>query len=352
MASIDLDHVTKRYGDVTAVRDLSLHVRDGELMVLLGPSGCGKSSTLRMVAGLERVTAGRILIGGAVVNDLTPAARDVAMVFQSAGGLFPHLSVFRNLAFPLEVRHVRAADVAGRVGRTGSRLGLTGLLRRRPPQLSFGHQQEVALGRAMVRQPRAFLLDQPLNNLDAAARAEARVSLQRLHRELRATMVWSTHDQTEALALGDRVTVLRDGALEQVGSPRGLYEYPANLFVARFVGSPAMNLLPVVVDGLVARGATFAIGLPRPVGVERAVLGIRPEDLSEAPVEGAPIIELRADLVEMLGSHQLVHGTAGPDRLIARVARSFVVFRGDVLRLAVDTARLHLFDQRTGRAIV
>ena len=352
MAAIGIDHVTKRYGDVTAVRDLSLEVRDGEFMVLLGPSGCGKTTTLRLIAGLETVTEGRIRIGDAVDNDLSPAARDLAMVFQSAGGLFPHLDVYRNLAFPLEVRHTPRREVAGRVGRAGGRFGLTGLMRRRPSQLSFGHKQEVALARGTMRQPRAFLLDQPLGNLDAAARADARVRLRRLHRELGATMICTTHDQSEAMALADRVAVMSQGVLEQVGTARGVYEYPANLFVAGFLGSPRMNLLPVVMDGALARAAAFTVELPRPVGVEDAVLGIRPEGLSEVIREGAPVVEVRADLVEMIGAHQLVHGTAGPDRLIARVARSLVVFRGDVVRLAIDVARLHVFDRRTGRSLL
>lgn len=352
MASVGIEHVTKRYGEVTAVRDLSLQVRDGEFMALLGPSGCGKTTTLRMVAGLERVSEGRIRIGDDVVNDLPPAARHVAMAFQSAGGLFPHMDVFRNLAFPLEMRRARPPEVLSKVTRAGSRMGLSSLLGRRPPQLSFGHQQQVALGRAIVGTPRVFLLDQPLSSLDAAARTETRVSLRRLHRELGATMICTTHDQTEAMALGDRVAVMRDGGLEQVGTPRGVYEYPANLFVAGFLGSPPMNMIPVLVDRLVARASSFAIELPRAVGVERAVLGIRPEDLSEVVVEGAQVIEVRAELTEMVGAHQLVHGRVGPDRLVARVARSFVVFRGDMVRLAVHTDRLYLFDAATGRAIL
>jgi multiple sugar transport system ATP-binding protein len=352
MASIELDHVSKRYGGLTVVRDLSLRVRDGELMVLVGPSGCGKTTTLRLIAGLERPTGGRISIDGAVVNDVPARARDLAMVFQSAGGLLPHLDVYRNLAFPLTLRHTPRPEVEARVGDTGGRLGLAGLLRRRPPSLSFGHRQEVALGRALVRLPRAFLLDQPLGNLDAAARAQARVSLRRLHRELGATMVWTTHDQLEAMAVADQVAVLRDGGLEQAGSPRGVYEHPANLFVAGFVGSPPMNLVPVEVDGSVARAAAFSVALPRRVGVERAVLGVRPEELPEAAADTPDAIELRADLVEPIGAHQLVHGTVGPDRLTARVSRTLVVFRGDVVRLALDPDRLHLFDAGTGRAVL
>lgn len=351
MASVSIEHVTKRYGSVTAVRDLSLRIRDGEFMVVVGPSGCGKTTTLRLVAGLEVVTQGQIRIGDTLVTEVPAAKRDVAMVFQSAAGLFPHLDVFRNMAFPLEMRRVPQADIESRVGSSGRRWGLSSLLRRRPRELSSGHQQQVALGRAMVRLPRVFLLDQPLSNLDAAARAEMRVSLRRLHRELGATMICTTHDQAEAMALGDRIAVMDEGALVQVGTPRGVYEYPANLFVAGFVGSPHMNLVPVLVDGLVARASAFSVELPRAVGVERAVLGIRPEDLNQV-AGGTHVIELRADLIENVGPHQLVHGSAGSDRLIARVARTLVVFRGDVVRLGIDPARLHVFDHATGRKVL
>jgi len=203
----------------------------------------------------------------------------------------------------------------------------------------------------MVRLPRAFLLDQPLSNLDAGARTEMRVRLRRLHRELGATMICTTHDQAEAMALGDRIAVMHEGALVQVGTPRGVYEYPANLFVAGFIGSPHMNLVPVVVEGAVARASAFSVELPRAVGVERAVLGIRPEDLSRW-AGGGQVIEVRVDQIENVGPHQLVHGSAGTDRLIARVERSLVVFRGDVVRLGIDPARLHLFDQSTGRKIL
>jgi len=351
MASVSIEHVTKRYGSVTAVSDLSLRIRDGEFMVVVGPSGCGKTTTLRLVAGLEAVTHGHIRIGDTLVTEVPAAKRDIAMVFQSAAGLFPHLDVFRNMAFPLEMRRLPQADIESRVGSSGRRWGLSSLLRRRPQELSSGHKQQVALGRAMVRLPRAFLLDQPLSNLDAGARTEMRVRLRRLHRELGATMICTTHDQAEAMALGDRIAVMHEGALVQVGTPRGVYEYPANLFVAGFIGSPHMNLVPVVVEGAVARASAFSVELPRAVGVERAVLGIRPEDLSPW-AGGGQVIEVRVDQIENVGPHQLVHGSAGTDRLIARVERSLVVFRGDVVRVGIDPARLHLFDQSTGRKIL
>ena len=365
MASVSIENVTKRYGSVTAVRDLSLRIRDGEFMVVVGPSGSGKTTTLRLIAGLDLVTAGQIRIGEDLVTRVPPARRDVAMVFESAAGLFPHLDVYRNMAFPLEMRRVSRADIQSSVEASGRRWGLLTLLRRRPSELSFGHRHQVALGRAMVRLPRVILLDQPLSGLDAKARAEMRVSLRRLHCELGTTMICTTHDQSEAMALGDQIAVMQNGELAQLGTPRGVYEYPANLFVAKFVGSPHMNLIPVVIDGLTARAGGFSVELPRPVGIERAVLGIRPADLSEAtarrhttPLQEtsdfmeASGIEVRAELIENVGPHQLVHGRVGPDAIVARVSRSLVVFRGDKVRLQVDTDRLHLFDEATGRKVL
>ena len=351
MASVSIENVTKRYGSITAVRDLSLRIRDGELMVVVGPSGCGKTTTLRLIAGLDLVTVGQIRIGETLVTRVPPARRDVAMVFESAAGLFPHLDVYRNMAFPLEVRRAAPADIQSSVEASGRRWGLSTLLRRRPTELSFGHRHQVALGRAMVRPPRVLLLDQALSGLDAKARVEMRVSLRRLHKELGTTTICATHDQSEAMALGDRIAVMQNGELAQLGTPRGVYEYPANLFVASFVGSPHMNLIPVVIDGLTARAAGFSVALPRPVGVERAVLGIRPEDLCEASA-GQHTVDVRAELIENVGPHQLIHGSAGPDGIVARVSRSLVVFRGDKVRLQVDPDRLHLFDQATGRKVL
>jgi multiple sugar transport system ATP-binding protein len=353
MAQVGLQHVTRRYGDVAVVRDLTLEVRDREFMVLLGPSGCGKTTTLRLVAGLEPVSEGRILIGERVVNDLPPHRRDVAMVFQSAGGLMPNLDVHRNLAFPLVMHRASRTEIDQRVGVAGRRLGLERLLGRPLPQLSFGHRQQVALGRVMVRRPPSvFLLDQPLGNLDAKVRAERRLDLRRLHRELGATVICATHDQVEAMTLGERIAIMRDGELQQVGTPRGVYEHPANLYVAGFVGSPRMNLVPVVLADRAARASSFSVELPRALGVERAVLGIRPEALSERVRDGATVVEVTARLIEMVGPHQLVHGRAGADTIVARVARSFRVFRGDRVRLAVDPDRLHVFDAATGRALL
>src|SRR5437660_3478373 len=310
MAAVGIEHVTKRRGETTVLRDLTLHVRDREFLVLLGPSGSGKTTTLRLVAGLDTVTEGRILIGDRVVNDLPPRSRDVAMVFQSAGGLFPHLDVYRNLAFALKVRGERRPQIERTVGATGRRLELDRLLRWRPPQLSFGHRQQVALGRAMVRRPSVFLLDQPLGNLDAKVAAARRVELQRLHRELGTTVICTTHDQVEAMTLGDRIAILRDGELQQVGTPRGVYEHPANVYVAGFVGSPSMNLVPVAMRGQTAAASAFAVELPRPLGGARAGLGIRPERLGPRLDPGLTVFEMTAARVAPRGPCRLLPGPA------------------------------------------
>lgn len=352
MAPVGIEHVTRRHGELAVLRDLSLRVRDREFMVLLGPSGSGKTTTLRLVAGLEPVDEGRIVIGDRVVNDLPPRDRNVAMVFQSAGGLLPHLDVYHNLAFPLRVRGSKRPEIERAVAATGRRLDLDRLFRWRPPQLSFGHRQEVALGRVLVRKPNVFLLDQPLTSLDAKVRASRRVELQRLHRELGTTVICATHDQAEAMTLGDRIAILRDGELQQVGSPRGVYEHPANLYVAGFVGSPRMNLVPVALRGRLAQASGFSLELPRPLGVESAVLGIRPEALSQRLGEGLAELELTAERIEQVGPYQLVYGRAGADALVARVDRSFVVFRGDRVRLAFDPAFAHVFDAASGRALL
>ena len=352
MAAVGIEHVTRRHGGVTVVRDLTLQVRDREFIVLLGPSGSGKTTTLRLVAGLEPVSEGRILIGGRVVNDLPPRSRDVAMVFQSAGGLLPHLDVYRNLAFPLQVRGSGRREIERAVTTTGQRLGLDRLLSWRPPQLSFGHKQHVALGRVLVRRPSVYLLDEPLGNLDAAVRARRRVDLQRLHRETGATVICATHDQVEAMTLGDRIAILRDGELQQVGTARGVYEHPANLYVAGFLGSPRMNLVPAAVQGQVARASAFGVELPLALGLERVVLGIRAESLSQRLEPDHPVVELTAERIEMVGPYQLVHGRAGDDGMVARIERSFVVFRGDRLRLAIDPALVHVFDPASGRALL
>jgi multiple sugar transport system ATP-binding protein len=350
MASVAYEHVSKRFGQQVALNGLDLRVRHGEFMVLVGASGSGKTTALRLLAGLERPSEGVIRIGDRVVNDVPPARRDVAMVFE-VPALFPHLTVYDNLAFGLHVRHVAQPEVERGVRRTGAALGLLGLLQRRPRQLSYGHRHQVALGRAIARPAEVFLLDQPLGGLDGHVRAQARGELRRLHRELGATFVHVTHDQEEAMALADRIAVLRDGELQQVASPRGLYDYPANRYVAGFFGSPPMNFLPVAVSGRWARAGAFQVELPRAPGVESAVLGVRPEALSIAPDEGAGSLEMRVEAVERLGPAQIVHGLVEGNRFAARLAPDLPVGRGAGLRLRLDAGRIHLFDSRTGAAL-
>ena len=333
MARVEFRSVTKTFGDeTTAVDALDLDVADGELMVLVGPSGCGKSTALRMVAGLEHPTAGVIEIAGRDVAGLSPAARDIAMVFQSYA-LYPHMTVRKNLAFPLQRRRMAKAEVARRVADVAEMLELTELLRRRPAQLSGGQRQRVAMGRALIREPVAFLLDEPLSNLDATLRAE----LKRLHARLETTMIFVTHDQVEAMTLGDRIAVMDRGRLQQVGTPEDIYRKPRNIFVARFVGSPAMNLLPGPAAG-------------REPGT---VVGIRPELLRPAAeLPGGIPVAVVAEVVEPLGSDVFVHGvTDGGDAIVARLAGNASVAPGERLSLAAPAGEVHVFDEVGGERI-
>lgn len=352
MASVAYQHVTKRYSDESvAVRDLSLEIRDGEFMVLVGPSGCGKSTTLRMLAGLEEVTQGDILIGERVVTDMPPRDRDIAMVFQNYA-LYPHMNVYDNMAFGLKMRHTPKADVERRVKSTADMLGLDTLLHRKPRELSGGQRQRVALGRAIVREPQVFLLDEPLSNLDAALRLETRLHLQRLHRDLQTTFIYVTHDQVEALTMGDRIAVMRDGLLQQVSPPREVYSHPVNKYVAGFIGSPRMNFIPVTVDGTTARAAGFSLTLPKAPGVQQAILGIRPENLREETEAGPGVLEVRVDVVEVLGPDQYLYGQVASDDLVARVDPRLTVVAGDHVRLSIDVQQIHLFDAQTEEALL
>jgi multiple sugar transport system ATP-binding protein len=352
MASVTYEHVTKRYqADSTAVSDLSLQVHDTEFMVLVGPSGCGKSTALRMLAGLEEITEGEIKIGDRIVNEIPARERDIAMVFQSYA-LYPHMTVHDNMAFGLKMRGTPKAEIESKVGQAAKILGLDQLLQRKPRQLSGGQRQRVALGRAIVRNPQVFLLDEPLSNLDAQLRVETRINLQKLHRELGATFIYVTHDQVEAMTMGDRIAVMRDGLLQQVASPRDIYDNPVNMYVAGFIGSPKMNFIPVTVSGKTATGSGFSIELPSAPGVQKGVLGIRPEDLTDVPREGFPQIDVKIEVVEILGSDQFLYGRVGSDDLIARVDPQMKVSVGDLVRLSVNMRRLHLFDAESERALI
>jgi multiple sugar transport system ATP-binding protein len=396
MAEIEYDSVSKVYDDGTqAVHDLDLDIGDGELMVLVGPSGCGKTTALRMLAGLEEISDGEIRIGDRIVNDLTPKDRDVAMVFQSYA-LYPHMSVYDNLAFGLKLRKLPKKEVDERVRRAAKILQIEEFLKRKPRALSGGQRQRVAMGRAIVREPQAFLMDEPLSNLDAKLRVQMRAEIHQLQRRLGVTTIYVTHDQVEAMTMGDRVAVMNAGHLQQVDSPQVLYDHPVNEFVAGFIGSPSINLVEsqlarsnghlevslgehkLTVDDQLARNRS---GLGDYIGRE-VILGIRPEDFEDASIESdAPAdrrIKVTADLTEPLGSEVLVHfGTeatavvssaaeadAGEDadirlgedddvttRLIARVSPKSRIALGQQIELAVDTTRLYFFDPETRQAV-
>jgi multiple sugar transport system ATP-binding protein len=391
MAEIALENLAKVYPDGTpALSDLTLDVQDGELVVFVGPSGCGKTTALRMVAGLEDITSGVVRIGRRVVNKLPPKDRDVAMVFQNYA-LYPHMSAYDNMAFGLKMRSLPRAEIRRRVADAARVLGLEQVLKKKPRTLSGGQRQRVAMGRAIVREPQAFLMDEPLSNLDAKLRVEMRAEIARIQRDLQATTIYVTHDQVEAMTLGDRVVVLRDGYLQQVGAPKELYERPVNLFVAEFIGSPAMNLVgaDIVRDNGTLRAVFGANSLSlearpelRPYAGRRVILGIRPEDLDDASVTGrgeSGTIAAAVDIREDLGSEIFVHfGVEAPpvrgedveaalgeealeatsdqvrrkgSLFTARVSRESHAREGDVLELAVNASRLHFFDTESGTAI-
>jgi multiple sugar transport system ATP-binding protein len=374
VAGIKLENVSKIFGGVVAVDDVSLEIADGEFLVLVGPSGCGKSTLLRMIAGLEQATRGGISIGGRDVTDLAPKDRDVAMVFQSYA-LYPHMSVRQNLGYGLKVRGIDKVETARRVEEVAGLLGLSALLDRRPGQLSGGQRQRVAMGRAIVREPQAYLLDEPLSNLDAQLRVGMRASLAQLHGRLKVTTVYVTHDQVEAMTLGQRVAVMRSGKIVQIDAPQRLYSEPRDVYVAAFIGSPAMNLVEATVEDGVARFGDFAIPLPagtRPADGE-VILGIRPEDFEDAAnAPGRPTIEVTVEVLEELGSDSYVFFSvaarpvlppaSAPDAsddprglipaagalLTARVDARTTARVGGRAALGVDPRRLHFFDRDTG----
>jgi multiple sugar transport system ATP-binding protein len=387
MSRIVLDRISKLFGDdVIAVDDVSLEIADGEFMVLVGPSGCGKSTILRMIAGLEDVTAGEIMIGDRQVTDLEPKARDIAMVFQSYA-LYPHMTVEQNLAFGLKLRKTPKAELKQRVFDAAKILGLLPLLERRPAELSGGQRQRVAMGRAMVREPQAFLMDEPLSNLDAKLRVQMRGQLMLLHERLKTTTVYVTHDQVEAMTLGERVAVLRDGVLQQVDTPQELYRHPTNLFVAAFIGSPPMNL----VEARVRAGRLEFGGWDLPSGEgaglsayegKSVILGVRPSDMEDADVwrdESLPTIDVTAEVTEELGSEvnvlfevdeppvtaeeiraatvedgddELLLGTEAAKCIFcASVDARTTVKPGGSITLSLDQSRFHYFDPSTGRAV-
>ena len=351
MASVTYEHVTKRYtAEQTAVRDLTLSVLDKEFMVLVGPSGCGKTTALRMLAGLEDITEGEVRIGAEPVNDVSARDRDVAMVFQTYA-LYPHMTVYQNMAFSLKMHHAPKEEIESRVREAAEILELGHLLGRTPRQLSGGQRQRVALGRAIVRHPKVFLLDEPLSNLDAKLRAQTRIALQKLHRQLGTTFIYVTHDQVEAMTMGDRIAVLRDGNLQQVDTPAVLYEHPANMFVAGFIGTPTMNFIPADVEDHSLAASGFRLKLESAPNLARVVVGLRPEALKPAPPSGEAPIDMQVEVVEVTGSDQYIYGQVGEVSLTARLEPHFKVAPGDRLRLQVDTRQVHLFDPGTDIAL-
>ena len=347
MAHLVLNDIRKRYGEVPTIHGVDLEVRDGEFIVFVGPSGCGKSTLLRMIAGLEEVTSGELRIDGTVVNNLPASERGLAMVFQSYA-LYPHMSVYKNMAFGLENMRMPREEVERRVRRAGEMLRLTEYFERKPRQLSGGQRQRVAIGRAIVRDPKIFLFDEPLSNLDAELRVSMRKELAALHAELGGTMIYVTHDQTEAMTLANRIVVLRSGRIEQVGAPLDLYNRPANLFVAGFIGSPRMNLLAGTIgpDGrslVLAGGSAFPIPGPALASGSALTLGVRPEHLAvTAPGQGD--LAATVDLVEQLGGETLVYATVpGLPSLTVRETGQARRARGNAVGIAIDRAHVHLF---------
>jgi multiple sugar transport system ATP-binding protein len=331
MATVTFDHVTKRYDGTVAVNDLSLGVHDGEFLVLVGPSGCGKTTALRMVAGLEPITDGRLLIGDRVVNNVAPVQRDIAMVFQSYA-LYPHFTVYNNLAFGLRNKKVPRKEIDERVKQAADILDLGPLLKRKPKQLSGGQRQRVALGRAIVREPSAFLMDEPLSNLDAKLRVQTRAEILKLQDRLDITTIYVTHDQVEAMTMGDRIAVMNLGVLQQVGTPEELYENPSNVFVAGFIGSPAMNLVPA---SLVGAG-----------GADR-IVGFRPEHIDVGTAGDGVRFHATVDVVEYLGDEQIVHLTVKDTPIVAKLPVEEHVSHGETAEFSVPRDKLRLFDAET-----
>jgi multiple sugar transport system ATP-binding protein len=357
---VTFDGVNKLYGDFHAVKDLNLEIGDGEFMVLVGPSGCGKTTSLRMIAGLEEISSGTLRIGDRVVNDVPPKDRDIAMVFQSYA-LYPHMSVRENLAFGLKLRKVPKAEIERRVNEAAETIQLQKLLDRKPKELSGGQRQRVALGRAIVREPAVFLMDEPLSNLDAKLRVQTRAEIARLHQRLKTTVVYVTHDQVEAMTMGSRIAVMSEGLLQQVGTPQVLYDTPINRFVAGFIGSPSMNFVEVHTEGSgesarLVGPAGWSIPLPNryrdaatPREGKTLVAGFRPEhlDIGEGGSNSGSF-QARADVVEYLGNEELLHISAADQDVVGIVGSEHRVRPGDIVTLVLPLDKLHLFDGETG----
>jgi multiple sugar transport system ATP-binding protein len=365
MAGVRFEHITKRFGETVAVRDLNLVIPDKEFLVLVGPSGCGKSTVLRLLAGLEEINDGNIYIGDRLVNNVAPKDRDIAMVFQSYA-LYPHMSVYDNMAFGLSLRKTPKKEIQRRVREAAQILGIEDLLKRKPRQLSGGQRQRVALGRAIVREPAAFLLDEPLSNLDAKLRVQTRAELSKLHMRLGTTFIYVTHDQVEAMTMATRIAVLNLGVLQQVGTPQELYLRPGNTFVAGFIGSPAMNFFNVIVEpdkgSLFLKARGFRVPVPaakreklNPFTNKQIVLGIRPEDIHVPEYLPANIIsskvQANVEVVEMMGSEQYLHLVSEGDAFLARVDPRSQARTGQPIEVVFNMANMHTFDSESGSAL-
>ncbi len=365
MASVTFEHVTKAFGNVIAVNDLNLHITDQEFLVFVGPSGCGKTTSLRMLAGLEDVTSGKIYIGDRLVNDVPPKDRDIAMVFQSYA-LYPHMDVSKNMSFALKLRKTQNKEISERVRQAAQVLGIEQLLDRKPRQLSGGQRQRVAVGRAIVREPQVFLFDEPLSNLDAKLRVQTRAEIIKLHKQLSATFIYVTHDQMEAMTMGTRIAVMKDGILQQVETPQTLYDQPGNIFVAGFIGSPSMNFFEMQLisagDELYAHSETLRLRVPLDrhtalkdyVG-KSVVVGVRPEDIYDAefvaPGIKAATIDAKVDVTELMGNEIFLYLLNGAQSFIARVDPRSRARVGNLTTLGVNLDKLHFFDKDNERAI-
>ena len=366
MACVFLENVGKIYsGNVRAVKDFNLEIEDAEFVVMVGPSGCGKSTTLRMVAGLEEITEGTIKIGDRVINDVPPKDRDIAMVFQNYA-LYPHMTVYDNMAFGLKLRKFKKTEIDKRVRDAAAILGIPELLQRRPKALSGGQRQRVAVGRAIVRKPAVFLFDEPLSNLDAKMRVQMRTEISRLHTRLETTMLYVTHDQVEAMTMGDRIVVMKDGIIQQVATPTDLYDKPANSFVASFIGTPPMNFFDVTVmkenGTLTLREDTFDLAVPpkwkellEPHTDKEVIFGLRPEDVGSMTAEnteGSPKITASVEVVEPMGSETYLYMKTEKNDFIARVDPHRLCHVGEKIDLAISLDKAHVFDKETGEIIV
>lgn len=365
MASVTFDHVYKRWGDVTAVNDLNISVVDKEFLVFVGPSGCGKTTSLRLLAGLEEISDGKIMIGDRVVNDVPPKDRDIAMVFQSYA-LYPHMSVYDNMAFGLKLRKMPKTDIDNRVKNAAEILGITQLLDRKPKQLSGGQRQRVAVGRAIVREPKVFLFDEPLSNLDAKLRVQTRAQISKLHRQLGTTFIYVTHDQVEAMTMASRIAVMKDGLLQQIDTPQNLYDRPANVFVAGFIGSPSMNFFEatlVEADGkMYVDGGSFRMEIPGARGEamrkhkgRQVIFGIRPEDIHTRGYEPQNIspapLQVDVDVTELMGNEIFLYLLTGKKQFVARVDPRTHTTAGDKLDIVFNMDNVHFFDTKTEVAL-